>query len=252
MSSYDERPWLARYDAGQPSDIEVEFASALAMFGHCAGQDPDAPIIRYFDGALTRRELDTESSAFAAALAAAGFQAGERVALYLQNVPQFLVAMLGTWKAGGIAVAVNPMNKERELELILADSGAAVLVSHDDLYRDVAVRVAGRTQVRQGVTTSAPEYRSRRADRGLGGRPGGPGHPDGPVPRPAAAGPRAGPGRRGLPDLHLRHHRPPEGGHDHPPQHRVQRPDLPRLDRHRSQRRGPGRGPAVPHHRVDR
>ena len=54
MSSYDERPWLARYDAGQPSDIEVEFGSALAMFGHCAEQDPDAPIVRYFDGVLTR------------------------------------------------------------------------------------------------------------------------------------------------------------------------------------------------------
>ena len=169
MSSYDERPWLARYDAGQPSDIEVEFASALAMFGHCAAQDPDAPIIRYFDGALTRRELDTESSAFAAALAAAGFKPGERVALYLQNVPQFLVAMLGTWKAGGIAVAVNPMNKERELELILADSGAAVLVGLEDLYRDVAVRVAGRTRVRQVITTSALEYQSRGDDRVLGG-----------------------------------------------------------------------------------
>jgi long-chain acyl-CoA synthetase len=169
MSSYDERPWLARYDAGQPSDIEVEFASALAMFGHCAEQDPDAPIIRYFDGVLTRRELDIESSAFAAALAAAGFSAGERVALYLQNVPQFLVAMLGTWKAGGIAVAVNPMNKERELELILADSGASVLVGLEDLYRDVAVRVVGRTQVRQVITTSALEYQFRGDDRVLGG-----------------------------------------------------------------------------------
>jgi long-chain acyl-CoA synthetase len=169
MSSYDERPWLARYDAGQPSDIEVEFGSALAMFGHCAEQDPDAPIVRYFDGVLTRRELDAESSAFAAALVATGFSAGERVALYLQNVPQFLVAMLGTWKAGGIAVAVNPMNKERELELILADSGASVLVGLEDLYRDVAVRVAGRTRVRQVITTSALDYQFRGDDRVLGG-----------------------------------------------------------------------------------
>ena len=124
MSSYDERPWLARYDAGQPSDIEVEFASALAMFSACARRDPEAPIIRYFDGVLTRRELDELSGAFAAALAEAGFSAGERVALFLQNVPQFVIAMLGTWKAGGIAVAVNPMNKDRELDLILRDSGA--------------------------------------------------------------------------------------------------------------------------------
>ena len=169
MSIYDERPWLARYDAGQPSGIDVEFGSALAMFGRCAGQDPDAPIIRYFDGVLTRRDLDTESSAFAAALVAAGFGAGERVALYLQNVPQFLIAMIGTWKAGGIAVAVNPMNSERELELILADSGATVLVSLEDLYRDVAVPVVGRTQVRLVVTTSALEYQSGGDSRLLGG-----------------------------------------------------------------------------------
>ncbi|HEY2521050.1 MAG TPA: AMP-binding protein [Streptosporangiaceae bacterium] len=169
MSSYDERPWLARYDVGQPSGIEVEFGSALAMFGRCAEQDPGAPIIRYFDGVLTRRDLDTESSAFAAALVAAGFSAGERVALYLQNVPQFLIAMLGAWKAGGIAVAVNPMNKERELELILADSGATVLVTLEDLYRDVAAGVVARTQVRTVVTTSALEYQSRNDARVLGG-----------------------------------------------------------------------------------
>jgi long-chain acyl-CoA synthetase len=169
MSSYDERPWLARYDAGQPPDIEVGFTSALAMFGHCAAQDPDAPIIRYFDGMLTRRDLDLESGAFAAALVATGFSPGERVALYLQNVPQFLIALLGTWKAGGIAVAVNPMNKERELELILADSGATVLVGLEDLYRDVGAHVVGRTEVRTVVTTSALEYQSGHDPRVLGG-----------------------------------------------------------------------------------
>ena len=116
------------------------------------------------------------------------------MALYLQNVPQFLVAMLGTWKAGGIAVAVNPMNSERELELILADSGASVLVGLEDLYRDVAVRVVGRTQVRQVITTAAVVYQSPGGARGRGGRPPGPAPP-----------------RRGLPDLHLRHHRPPRG-----------------------------------------
>ncbi|HWG13511.1 MAG TPA: AMP-binding protein [Streptosporangiaceae bacterium] len=169
MSSYDERPWLARYDAGQPPGIEAESGSALAMFGSCVRQDPDAPIIRYFDGVLTRRDLDEQSSAFAAALAASGLAAGERVALYLQNVPQFLIAMIGAWKAGGIAVAVNPMNKERELELILADSGVTVLVCLEDLYRDVAARVVGRTSVRQVVTTSALEYQTRHDGRVLGG-----------------------------------------------------------------------------------
>jgi long-chain acyl-CoA synthetase len=169
MSIYDERPWLARYDAGQPSDLGVEHESALAMFGSCLRQDPGAPMIRYFDGALTRRDLDEEAGAFAAALVAAGFSRGERVALYLQNVPQFLIAMLGTWKAGGIAVAVNPMNRQRELELILTDSGASVLVALEDLYQDVAESVLARTSVRQVITTSALEYQTHGDDRVLGG-----------------------------------------------------------------------------------
>src|ERR1700748_1685037 len=101
MSIYDERPWLARHDAGQPTDLGVEHESALAMFEACVRLDPGAPMIRYFDGMFTRRDLDESASAFAAALASLGFRRGDRVALYLQNVPQFLIAMIGTWNAGG-------------------------------------------------------------------------------------------------------------------------------------------------------
>jgi long-chain acyl-CoA synthetase len=169
MSIYDQRPWLARYDTGQPHDIEVEFGSVLEMFGATVQRDPGAPVIRYFDGALSRRELDEMSAAFAAGLADAGLQAGERVALFLQNVPQFIIAMIGTWKAGGIAVAVNPMNKERELDLILRDCGATALVCLEELYRDVAAGVVGGTSVKLVITTSALEYQTRNDERVLGG-----------------------------------------------------------------------------------
>jgi long-chain acyl-CoA synthetase len=169
MSVYDQRPWLARYDAGQPDDIEVEFGSVLEMFGATVRRDPGAPVIRYFDGALSRRELDELSGAFAAGLADAGLQAGERVALFLQNVPQFIIAMIGTWKAGGIAVAVNPMNRERELDLILRDCGATALVCLEELYRDVAAGVVGGTGVKLVITTSALEYQTRNDERVLGG-----------------------------------------------------------------------------------
>jgi long-chain acyl-CoA synthetase len=169
MSIYDQRPWLARYAAGQSHDIDVEFPNALAMFSASAEREPDAPIIRYFDGVVTRRELDELSGAFGAALADAGLRAGERVALFLQNVPQFIIAMIGTWKAGGIAVAVNPMNKERELDLVLRDSGAVALVCLEDLYQDVASKVIGGTSVKQVISTSALEYQTRNDERVLGG-----------------------------------------------------------------------------------
>lgn len=169
MSVYDERPWLARYAEGQPADITPEFDDALTMFRATVERTPDADAIRYFDGRITYRELDQLTDAFAAGLLDAGFAAGERVALYLQNVPQFVIGLVGTWKAGGIAVSINPMNRARELELLLTDSGATVLVALESLYRDVAAGVLPRTSVRTVLTTSELEYQSANDPRAFAG-----------------------------------------------------------------------------------
>jgi long-chain acyl-CoA synthetase len=167
--TYDERPWLARYDAGQPHDLELEHSDALAMFRAAVTRNPNGDAVRYFDGRITLRELDELSDAFAVGLLDAGLGTGDRVALYLQNVPQFVIGLLGTWKAGGIAVPINPMNRQRELELLLTDSDARVLVCLQSLYRDVAAEVVGRTGVRTVVTTSELDHQSKDDPRAFGG-----------------------------------------------------------------------------------
>ncbi|WP_435069334.1 class I adenylate-forming enzyme family protein [Amycolatopsis thermoflava] len=160
MSVYDDRPWLARYAPGQPAGITVEYESALAMFRASVARDPDGDILRYFGGRITLRELDELTDAFAAGITDAGFRPGERVAIYAQNVPQFVIAQVGTWKAGGIAVSVNPMNRGRELGQLLADSGATVLVTLQSLWHEVAAEVVPGTAVRTVLTTSELEYRA--------------------------------------------------------------------------------------------
>jgi long-chain acyl-CoA synthetase len=169
MGIYDEKPWLPGYATGQPAGITVEFASALDMFRAAVARDPDGEIIRYFDGRISLRELDGLTDAFAAALVDAGFAPGERVALYLQNVPQFLIAQIGTWKAGGITVSINPMYRERELAELLTDSGATVLVALQSLHRDVAAKVLPATAVRTVITTSELEYQTRDDPRVFAG-----------------------------------------------------------------------------------
>ena len=169
MSIYDDKPWLSLYDQDQPAEIGLEFTDALSMFRATAVRNPDGDIIRYFGGRITARELDELSDAFAVALAGLGVRAGDRVALYLQNVPQFVIGMLATWKAGGVAVPVNPMNRARELDAVLRDSGTRVLVCLQSLYRDVASQVAGAAGVAAVVTTSELEYRARDDERVFGG-----------------------------------------------------------------------------------
>jgi long-chain acyl-CoA synthetase len=170
MSVYDEKPWLSLYDQGQPAEIALEFTDALSMFRASVSRNPDGDIIRYFGGRITARELDELSDAFAVALAGLGVRVGDRVALYVQNVPQFVIAMLAAWKAGGIAVPVNPMNRARELDAVLRDSGARVLVCLEGLYRDVAQAVIEDGSLDTAVvTTSELDYLARADQRVFAG-----------------------------------------------------------------------------------
>ena len=162
-SAYRDKPWLARYRAGQPDSITPEYGTMLEVFTASLARDPAAVAIRYFDGALTLGDLDRASSALAAVLVARGFRPGDRLALYLQNNPAFVVGLLGAWKAGGAAVAVNPMNKERELAYLLGDSGARALLCLDELYDSVAREVigSGGTAVDTVITTSELDWQTR-------------------------------------------------------------------------------------------
>ena len=164
MSAYDDRPWLARYGEA-PADLEIEFEDALAMFRAGVEKDPDGVALTYFDGSVTRRELDELSDGLASALLANGFSAGDRLAVYLQNVPQFVIAMVAAWKAGGIMVSINPMSRKRELSYLLKDSGATVLVSLESLYDEVAREVVPDTDVRLVLTTSELEFQTRNDER---------------------------------------------------------------------------------------
>lgn len=114
---------------------------------------PQAPAVHYFDATLTFAEVDDAAAALASALAARGVVRGDRVAVYLQNDPQWLVTMLAAWKLGAVPVAVNPMLRAKELVHHLTDSSPVALVCLDSLYAEVVREVLGQTEVRVVVTT---------------------------------------------------------------------------------------------------
>src|SRR3712207_1990070 len=135
------------------------------MFRAGLARDPSGDALRYFDGVLSRQELDELSDGLAAGLLANGFAPGDRLAVYLQNVPQFVIAMIAAWKAGGVMVSINPMSRKRELSYLLEDSGATVLVSLEALYDSVAREVVPDTDVRLVLTTSELEFQTRSDER---------------------------------------------------------------------------------------
>jgi long-chain acyl-CoA synthetase len=128
------------------------------MFRASVARAADRPFIHYFGSTLSLRETDEMSDALAVGFRDLGVRPGDRVAIYLQNQPQFFLTVLATWKTGGIVVSCNPMLKEKELRQQLQDSGARVLVALESLYADVASFVVPGTDVRAVVTTSELDF----------------------------------------------------------------------------------------------
>ncbi|NVM22595.1 MAG: AMP-binding protein [Desulfobacterales bacterium] len=94
-----------------------------------AAASPDS-IALHFDGeSVTHRKLNLQANRVANGLRALGLEKGDRVAIMLPNIPEFVYALLGTLKLGAVAVPFNTLYKGGEIQHILKDSGAKVLIA---------------------------------------------------------------------------------------------------------------------------
>lgn len=164
-SVYDERPWLKLYDGDLPAEIEPEHATMLDLLADTVRAHPDDVALTYFDGRLTFTELDDLSDGLACHLVERGVAQGDRVAVYLQNVPQFAIAVLAGWKAGAIVVPLNPMYRTHELTRILGDAGPTAVISSERGWHDVVSGVATALGIDIAVTTSELDLQTRDDQR---------------------------------------------------------------------------------------
>jgi long-chain acyl-CoA synthetase len=157
-SIYESKPWLERYADYVPKELPLPTRSMADLFEESADRTPDRDAVRYFDQGISYAKLNDLADRFATLLALWGVEKGDRVAVYTQNNPQFLVAQYGAWKRGAIVLPINPMLKQKELDYHLNDSGAKVLVCLESLYESVAREVVPGTAVEQLLTTSELDF----------------------------------------------------------------------------------------------
>ncbi len=148
------KPWLAQYPEGVPPEIDLQrFASLVDVLSASCTRFADLPAYRSMGVAMTYRELDEASLAFAAWLQkSAGLQRGDRVALMLPNLLQYPVALFGVLRAGLVVVNVNPMYTPRELRHQLKDAGVRAIVVLENFAHTLA-EVIGDTSLSTVVTT---------------------------------------------------------------------------------------------------
>ena len=118
---------------------------------------PTRPAIAYSGILMSYKELDLLSDHFASALFTMGIRKGDRVALFLPNIPQFVIAFYGILKVGAIATAMSPLHKEREVQNQLSDSGAETIVALESLY-PILESVWPKTKIKHAIITHQDEF----------------------------------------------------------------------------------------------
>lgn len=94
-----------------------------------ARQAPDKPVVIHGNRRLTYAELDSRSSGLAALLRETGVVKGDRVVLFMENSPEYIVAYFGVQKTGAIVVALNSLSVPRELMFLFDDCAPAAVIT---------------------------------------------------------------------------------------------------------------------------
>lgn len=152
------KPWLSHYDEGVPATLQPYPRTTLVdVISETARLRPEHPALIFKGEQISYGELEWRSDALAAALAAQGLRKGDRVAILMPNCPQYVIAELGVWKAGGIVASVNPLYTGPELEHALKECGAETAIVLT-LFYDKVKSVQARTSLKRIIATNIREY----------------------------------------------------------------------------------------------
>ncbi|MEM0456495.1 MAG: long-chain fatty acid--CoA ligase [Nitrososphaerota archaeon] len=149
-----DRPWYRFYPEGVPRSIDYPEMPLHGLLERSASAYPEKIAVVSGENGyrLTYRELNELASRFANVLISMNAARGDRVALFLPNIPQFLIAYYGALKAGCVVTTISPLARENTLLFQLNDSEAESLVVYEPLL-PTFLKVASSTKVKRIFVT---------------------------------------------------------------------------------------------------
>ena len=151
--STKNKPWYKMWPEEVPKNLRYTDVPLQGILQKTAETYPANAAISYAEKEITYAQLDKFSNQFGNALRNLGVKKGDRVAVFLPNIPQFIIAYFGVLKAGAVVTAISPLHREREVEYQLSDSGAESVVALDSLF-GVVDSVWAKTNLKNVIVTS--------------------------------------------------------------------------------------------------
>ncbi len=135
--------WKKSWDPGlndlDPSSWEISYVDAIRP---TLEKYADTPAMSFMEIEIAFRDLDRYSNRFAHMLMANGLKKGDVVGINLPNIPEYVIAWLGTLKAGCAVSGVSPLLSADELKHQLSDAKAKALVTLDAIFAARVTQVA--------------------------------------------------------------------------------------------------------------
>ena len=140
--------------------MQVHTPTLAELVSDVAQRNGAKPALIYADTPISYADLNTRIERAANGLAASGVAQGDRVALLVPNIPEFVVAYYAILRCGAIVVPINVLFKAEEIAYVLQDSGAKALI----LFADFAPQ--GITAAEKGVLSLEGRRRWRCGRQG--------------------------------------------------------------------------------------
>lgn len=128
------RPWARNYPEGVRQHVDYPLMPVTGLLDEAVRTHPDNAAMIFMGARTTYRQLGERVARLATYLGRLGVKKGDRVCIMLPNLPQFVVSYYAVLRLGATVAAANPMYVERELEYLLNDSGAKVMIVLDLFY----------------------------------------------------------------------------------------------------------------------
>jgi fatty-acyl-CoA synthase len=129
---------FVHWPPGQPRTLALPRETVHANLAASAAKHPERAAIDYYGRRLSYRELKRQVDVLAGYLQRrCAVARGDRVLLYLQNSPQFVIGFYAALRADAVVVPVNPMNRTEELRHYVADCGARTAIVGQDVVSQI-------------------------------------------------------------------------------------------------------------------
>ena len=114
-----DKPWFKCWPVAVPKHIEYPKVPLQEILKKTAEAYPEKTAIVCGEREIRYAQLEVLSNQFANALVKLKVEKGDRVAVFMPNIPQFIIAYFGALKAGTVVTAISPLHREHEVEFQL-------------------------------------------------------------------------------------------------------------------------------------